>query len=124
MPSPYPEVYRNFSAFFDIALDVDGLTHQFVFADGLTINLTVLWVKDLTAYLSLHSHGLNTVVNVGDRLFMARASDIPSNAAIYANDYITIDGHKMKVIQARLRDALWSVQLRSVQTRDNLQAWT
>ena len=64
------------------------------------------------------------MVNVGDRMFMARASDILAGAALYANDYLTIDGYKNKIINARLRDGLWTVQLRTIQTRDNNPAWT
>jgi hypothetical protein len=120
----YPEVYRNFQQSFDIPLSVAGLTHQFVFSDGLTLSLTVHWVRDVTAFLSLHSHGFNTVVNVGDEMFQVRATDIPSSAAIYANDYITLDGVRKRIIQSRLREGIWTVQLRTIQTRDNLQAWT
>lgn len=124
MPQPYPEVFQTFQESFALPLAVDGLIHQFVFADGLTVNITVLWIKDVTSYLAQHSHGFNSVVMVGDRMFMAQQSDVPANAAFYANDYLTIDGGRMKIIQARLRDALWTVQLRSIQTRDNAPGWT
>ena len=118
----FPEVYTNFLNFFDVALRVDGLEHEFVFggpAGPYTATITVLWVKDVSAYIKLHTRGFNTVVNQSDRIFMMRANDVPYGATVYANDYITVDGTKMKVVQSRLRDGLWTIQLSVIGVRQN-----
>src|SRR5690348_11665588 len=105
------EVSNNFLEAFDVALSVDGDLHSFLFANSPPATLLCLWVKDLSAYLHTHTHGLNMVVFSNEKMCLIKASDVPSGALLRANDYLIIDSTRYKIVNARLKDSIWTLQL-------------
>jgi hypothetical protein len=110
------EVSENFLDAFGDALSVDGDLHSFTFSNYSTARLTCLWVKDVSAYLHTHSHELNYVVFQNEKLCLIKASDVPENAVLRANDYLTIDNTRYKIANARLKDCIWTLQLMIIGT--------
>ena len=116
------QVAQNMREAFDVALSVDGDHHEFAFADGCTPNgriyarIKVLWVRDITSYLHLHSHDYNSVVYHADKILMMRARDVPDNAHLFSGDYLDADETSYKIISARLKDELWHLELSVIGT--------
>jgi hypothetical protein len=113
------EVSLNFLDAFADALSVDGDAHSFVFADGVPIFLTCLWVKDVSAYMHTHTHGFNAILHENQRIVLIRESEVPASARLRANDYLTVDGVRFKIMQARLKDFIWTLQLMIISTNVN-----
>jgi len=96
---------------FGDALSVDGDSHSFIFSDGVPYNLTCLWVKDVSAYMHTHTHGFNEVLYQNQKVCLIKEADVPANARMKANDYLTIDGTRYKIMNSRLKDFIWTLQL-------------
>jgi len=105
------EVADNFLDAFGDALSVDGDTHTFVFSDGATLSLICLWVKDISATFHTHTHGYEETLYQNQRLVLIRESDVPSDVRMKANDFLTIDGVRYKIVSARLKDFIWTLNL-------------
>ena len=110
------EVSDNFLEAFDVALSVDGDEHIFLFAGSAPVTKTCLWVKDVSAYLHTHSHGLNAVVFQNEKICVIKATDVPGTALLRANDYLTIDGTRYRIMNSRLKDGLWTLQIMIIGT--------
>jgi hypothetical protein len=110
------EVSSNFLSAFADALSVDGDYHCFTFSGGYSAKLLCLWVKDLSAYIHTHTHGVNDIVFSNQKMCMIRESEVPARAVLRANDYLTIDGTRYKIMNARLKDYLWTLQLMIIST--------
>jgi hypothetical protein len=105
------EVSVNFLDAFADALSVDGDDHLFTFSDGVPRLLTCLWVKDVSAYMHTHTHGTNAVLFENQKIALIREADVPASARMRANDYLTVDNTRYKIMQARLKDFIWTLQL-------------
>lgn len=105
------EVADNFLDAFGDALSVDGETHNFVFSNGVTTPIFCLWVKDVSNTFHTHTHGYEETLYQNQRLVLIRESDVPSDARMKANDFLTIDGARYKIVTARLRDFIWTLTL-------------
>jgi hypothetical protein len=112
------EVQQNMFDGFGMALQVDGETHLFSFADGSnnpkgrnTYSITVLWVKENTDRFHLHTHELNRVLRFDERILLMRSTDVPTGTELYAEDRLTIDGEGYKIIKSRLKDNIWTLEL-------------
>ena len=110
------QVGQVFLNVFNTALAIDGETHTFSFSstDGtgqIIIDILVLWVRESSETLRLHSHGYNTVLNANDRVFVIRQADLPNNASLNAGDLLTVDGNLYKIAGARLKDQIYTVTL-------------
>jgi hypothetical protein len=105
------EVSSNFLSAFGDALSVDGDLHYFTFSGGASATLLCLWVKDLSSYIHTHTHNLNDVVFSNQKMCIIRECEVPSRAVLRANDYLTVDGTRYKIMNARLKDYLWTLQL-------------
>ena len=105
------EVSQNFFDAFGDALSVDGDLHRFTFSGNYAATLLCLWVKDLSATIHTHTHGFNEAVFSNQKMCMIRASEVPARAVLRANDFLTIDGTRYKIMNARLKDCLWTLQL-------------
>ena len=105
------EVSDNFLDAFGDALSVDGDDILFTFADGVPRLITCLWVKDVSAYMHTHTHGTNPVLYENQKIALIREADVPANARMRANDFLTVDNTRYKIMQARLKDSIWTLQL-------------
>ena len=111
------QVALNFMCAFEDALSVDGDWHEFAFSDGCTpqgriyARIKVLFIRDDSLYLHLHSHDYNSVVYHGGKKLVMRAQDVPDGAHLYAGDYLDIDDVSYKITLARLKDQMWDLEL-------------
>ncbi len=116
------QIEQNFREAFDDILDINGGCHEFAFSDGCTpegrirAHITVLWVREVTSYLHMHSHMYNSAMFHGDRILMMRAKDVPDRARLFANDYLDADDVTYKIVSSRLKDGLWHLELSAVGT--------
>jgi hypothetical protein len=111
------QVEQNFIEAFQVALCVDGEYHDFAFSDGCSpegriyARIQVLFIRDDTQYLHLHSHDYNSVVYHGGKKFVMRACDVPDGAHLYAGDYVDLDEVSYKITLARLKDQMWDIEM-------------
>ncbi|SRR5258707_11436144 len=107
------EISDNFLSAFNTVLGIDGELEDFIFSDGnggtLEKTVTVLWIKEESVLFHLHTHGLNRTLRVDERWFMMLATDVPSNAQLYTNDFLDINGVKYKIQSSRIKDGIWNV---------------
>ena len=121
---PLPEVQAMFlKAFDDVPLAVDGDQKCLRFSDGITIDgrieatIQCLWARDSSSYLHAHSHEMNKVLQHHERILMFKAADVPAGARLYANQYIDVDNEQFKILTARRKDELWTLNLLAVGSR-------
>jgi len=118
-----PEVQSMFLKAFDVALRVDGDTKTLRFSDGVTANgrieasIQCLWARDSSSYMHTHTHGMNTVLQHHERILMFKAADVPEGARLYANQYIDVGDEQFKIVMARRKDELWTLQLLAIGSR-------
>ena len=111
------QVALNFMCAFGDALSVDGDCHDFAFSDGCSpegrihARIKVLFIRDDTQYLHLHSHDYNSVVYRGGKHLVMRAMDVPDGAHLFAGDYLDIDDVSYKITLARLKDNMWDLEM-------------
>ena len=119
-----PEVQASFlQAFDDIPLAVDGDFKTLCFSDGVSVDgriearIKCLWARDSSSYMHMHTHEMNKTLQHHERVLMFKASDVPDSARLYANQYLDVDGDQFKIVMARKKDELWTLNLLGVGSR-------
>jgi hypothetical protein len=111
------------------ALLVDETDKAITFSDGAggrqTVTISCLWLTDQERIVRTHSHGLNFVVWNQAITLVARAADIPQNAALSANSYIDVadpgvtPAKQYRIDSAFLENGIWQIDLQVFRTSNH-----
>jgi hypothetical protein len=83
-----------------------------VTADGrIEVTIKCLWARDSSSHMHMHTQDMNKTLQHHERILMFKASDVPDGARLYANQFIDVDNDQFKIIMARRKDELWTLNL-------------